>query len=108
VAGSKLVVVLGHTSCGAVNAAVDLLCSQKSQRGHWLRQSRRTRHGDPAVHRPATCKQPNQWLPGEKAAYSNEVSRRNVIRTIQVIRERSTALDKLVRGRQDRHRRCSL
>lgn len=98
VAGSKLVVVMGHTSCGAVNAAVDLICSHKSAAeatgcGNLdglvteIQQSIDMR----------TCKLPNQWLPGEKAAYSNEVSRRNVIHTIHVIRERSTALDKLVR-----------
>jgi len=98
VAGSKLVLVMGHTSCGAVNAAVDLICSKKSA-------SEATGCGnlDGLVTEiqqsidMKTCKQPDQWLPGEKAAYSNEISRRNVIRTIHVIRERSTALDKLVR-----------
>jgi MFS superfamily sulfate permease-like transporter len=98
VAGSKLVVVMGHTSCGAVNAAVDLICSQKS-----AAEATGCGNLDGLVTEiqqsidMKTCKQPNQWLPGEKAAYSNEVSRRNVIHTIQVIRERSTALDKLVR-----------
>lgn len=98
VAGAKLVVVMGHTSCGAVNAAVDLICSQKS-----AAEATGCGNLDGLVTEiqqsidMKTCKQPNQWLPGEKAAYSNEVSRRNVIHTIQVIRERSTALDKLVR-----------
>lgn len=98
VAGSKLVVVMGHTSCGAVNAAVDLICSQKS-----AAEATGCGNLDGLVTEiqqsidMKTCKQPNQWLPGEKAAYSNEVSRRNVIHTIQVIRERSAALDKLVR-----------
>ncbi|HRH96476.1 MAG TPA: carbonic anhydrase family protein [Prosthecobacter sp.] len=98
VAGSKLVVVMGHTSCGAVNAAVDLICSQKS-----AAEATGCGNLDGLVTEiqqsidMKTCKQPNQWLPGEKAAYSNEISRRNVIHTIQVIRERSAALDKLVR-----------
>jgi MFS superfamily sulfate permease-like transporter len=98
VAGSKLIVVMGHTSCGAVNAAVDLICSQKT-----AAEATGCGNLDGLVTEIQqcidlkTCKQPNQWLPGEKAAYSNEVSRRNVIRTIHVIRERSTALDKLVR-----------
>ncbi len=98
VAGSKLVVVMGHTSCGAVNAAVDLICSQKS-----AAEATGCGNLDGLVTEiqqcidMKTCKQPNQWLPGEKAAYSNEVSRCNVIRTIHVIRERSAALDKLVR-----------
>jgi len=98
VAGSKLVVVMGHTNCGAVNAAVDLICSHKS-----AAEATGCGNLDGLVTEVqqsiemTTCKQPNQWLPGEKAAYTNEVSRRNVIRTIQVIRKRSTALDKLVR-----------
>jgi len=98
VAGAKLVLVMGHTSCGAVNAAVDLICSQKSASeatgcGNLdglvteIQQSIDLR----------TCKRPDQWLPGERAAYSNEVSRRNVVRSIHVIRERSTALDRLVK-----------
>ena len=36
------------------------------------------------------------WKDGEKAAYANEVSRANVLRTMKVIRERSSTLDKLV------------
>ncbi|MDZ4403204.1 carbonic anhydrase family protein [Prosthecobacter sp.] len=97
VAGSKLIVVMGHTSCGAVNAAVDLICSRKS-----AAEATGCGNLDGLVTEIQqsidlkTCKQPGQWLPGEKAAYSNEVSRRNVIRTIHVIRERSTALDKMV------------
>jgi len=98
VAGSKLVLVMGHTSCGAVNAAVDLLAAAKMA-------SEATGCGNldglvieiqQAID-PSTLKRPSQWLPGEKAAYANEVARRNVMRTIQVIRGRSTALDKLVR-----------
>ncbi|HAL71562.1 MAG TPA: sulfate transporter, partial [Verrucomicrobiales bacterium] len=30
VAGAKIILVMGHTSCGAVNAAVDLICSHKT------------------------------------------------------------------------------
>src|SRR5690606_31740876 len=30
VAGAKLILVMGQTSCGAVNAAVDLICSHKT------------------------------------------------------------------------------
>jgi carbonic anhydrase/SulP family sulfate permease len=98
VAGSKLVLVMGHTSCGAVNASVDLVCSGKTA-------SEATGCGNldglvaeiqESIDR-STCKRPNQWLPGEKIAYGNQVALRNVVRTISVIRERSTALDRLVR-----------
>ncbi len=97
VAGAKLVVVLGHTSCGAVNAAVDLLAAAK-------KASEATPCGnlDGLVTEiqlsinPAMLKKPDAWDPCEKAAYANEISRLNVIRTIKIIRQRSAALDKLV------------
>ncbi len=97
VVGSKLVVVMGHTSCGAVNAAVDLLAAAK-------KASEATPCGNldglvteiqQAID-PRAVKQPDQWASGEKAAFANEMSRQNVIRTIRVIRERSATLDKLV------------
>jgi carbonic anhydrase len=97
VVGAKLVVVLGHTSCGAVNAAVDLLAAAK-----------KASEATPCVNldglvteiqqviNPATLKKPDQWAPGEKAAYSNEISRLNVVRTIRTIRHRSSTLNQLV------------
>lgn len=97
VVGAKLVVVLGHTSCGAVNAAVDLLAAAK-------KASEATPCGNldglvteiqQAIN-PATLKKSDAWAPGEKAAYTNEISRLNVIRTIKTIRQRSATLDKLV------------
>ena len=44
----------------------------------------------------STCKREGEWLPGEKAAYANEVSRRNVLRTMRMIQERSSTLAGLV------------
>jgi MFS superfamily sulfate permease-like transporter len=97
VVGAKLVVVLGHTSCGAVNAAVDLLAAAK-------KASEATPCGNldglvieiqQAIN-PATLKKPDQWAAGEKAAYTNEISRLNVVRTIKTIRQRSATLNKLV------------
>ena len=46
---------------------------------------------------PRTLKTPEQWLAGEKAAYANEVARRNVLRTMRMIRQRSSTLDTLVK-----------
>ena len=97
VVGAKLVVVLGHTSCGAVNAAVDLLAAAK-------KASEATPCGNldglvseiQLAINPATLKKTDAWAPGEKAAYTNEISRLNVIRTIKAIRQRSATLDKLV------------
>lgn len=97
VVGAKLVVVLGHTSCGAVNAAVDLLAAAK-------KASEATPCGNldglvseiQLAINLATLKKPDAWAPGEKAAYTNEISRLNVIKTIKTIRQRSATLDKLV------------
>lgn len=98
VAGAKLVLVVGHTSCGAVNAAVDLICSHKT-----AAEATGCVNLDTLITEIQesvdlnTCKQPDQWLQGEKAAYANEVSRRNVLRTMRMIRARSTTLDALVK-----------
>jgi carbonic anhydrase/SulP family sulfate permease len=97
VVGSKLVVVLGHTSCGAVNAAVDLLVAAKkaSEATPCANLDSLVTEIQQAIN-PATLKKPDQWAPGEKAAYTNEISRLNVLQTIQTIRKRSSTLNKLV------------
>lgn len=97
VVGSKLVVVLGHTSCGAVNAAVDLLAAAKkaSEATPCANLDGLVTEIQTAIN-PATLKKPDQWAPGEKAAYTNEISRLNVIHTIATIRKRSSTLNKLV------------
>jgi carbonic anhydrase/SulP family sulfate permease len=97
VAGAKLVLVMGHTSCGAVNAAVDLLSSNQkaSEATGCVNLDTLITEIQLSID-PATLKAPDAWAPGEKAAYSNEVSRRNVLRTMKMIRERSSTLDKLV------------
>ena len=98
VAGSKLILVMGHTSCGAVNAAVDLLGAGKSasEATGCVNLDGLITEIQQSVDL-STIKKPDQWLPGEKAAYANEVSKRNVLRTMHKIRERSATLDDLVR-----------
>jgi carbonic anhydrase/SulP family sulfate permease len=46
---------------------------------------------------PGTCKKPEEWQPAEKAAYADDVARRNVLHTMLGIRHNSTTLDRLVR-----------
>lgn len=97
VAGAKLVLVMGHTSCGAVNAAVDLFSSKQT-----AAEATGCVNLDTLISEiqlsidPAKVKHPDAWESGEKAAFANEVSRRNVLRTMSMIRERSSTLDKLV------------
>jgi MFS superfamily sulfate permease-like transporter/carbonic anhydrase len=97
VAGAKLVVVMGHTSCGAVNAAVDLFHRDKSIAELTGCANLEILIGElqNAID-PNTIKKAGEWQSGEKAAYANEVARRNVLLTMRRIRERSSTLDKLV------------
>ncbi|MCX6847711.1 MAG: hypothetical protein NTY98_02210 [Verrucomicrobia bacterium] len=97
VAGAKMILVMGHTSCGAVNAAVDLICSNQT-----AAEATGCVNLDSLVIEIqqsvdlSTCKSDSAWLPGEKAAYANEVSRRNVLCTMRMITERSSTLEGLV------------
>lgn len=98
VAGAKMILVMGHTSCGAVNAAVDLICSSKT-----TAEATGCVNLDSLITEiqlsvdPGTCKREGEWLPGEKEAYANEVSRRNVLRTMRMIQERSSTLAAMVK-----------
>ena len=98
VAGAKLIVVLGHTSCGAVNAAVDLLGAAKkaSEATPCCNLDTLITEIQTSVD-VTTLKKADQWLPGEKQAFANEVSRRNVLSTMRKIRARSRTLDGLVK-----------
>ncbi len=99
VAGAKMILVMGHTSCGAVNAAVDLICSNQTaaEATGCVNLDSLVTEIQQSVDL-STCKRGSAWLPGEKAAYSNEVSRRNVLRTMRMITERSSTLAGLVQA----------
>jgi carbonic anhydrase/SulP family sulfate permease len=98
VAGAKLILVMGHTSCGAVNAAVDLICSKKTaaEATGCVNLDSLITEIQQSVDL-STCKPADAWKAGEKAAYANEVSRRNILRTMRKIRERSSTIDNLVK-----------
>lgn len=98
VAGAKLILVMGHTSCGAVRASVDLICKQQTAAEATgctnldslisdIQQSVNTRE----------CKNLSQWPSQEQENYVNDVARKNVLRTISNIRKNSPTLDKLAR-----------
>jgi carbonic anhydrase len=102
-AGAKLIVVMGHTSCGAIKAAVDLYDSPKS-----AADATGCDHMDSLVceiHKcidGRTCKKPDQWDGEEKQRYVDSVVRRQVLRTMDVIRERSHCLNGLIeKGKVD-------
>ena len=98
VAGAKLILVMGHTACGAVTAAVDLFheaarpseatgCDNLDVLVEELQKAMDT----------TSVKRPENWSPGEKREYVDWVARRNVRRTILQIRKESRALDRMVR-----------
>ena len=98
VAGAPLILVMGHSSCGAVNAAVSFMGSRKS-----IADATGCANLELLISviqesiDPGTCKKPDEWQPGEKAAYADAVARRNVLQTMIGIRHHSSTLDRLVR-----------
>jgi carbonic anhydrase/SulP family sulfate permease len=101
VAGAKLVVVMGHTRCGAISAAVNLACSGKS-----AAEATGCGHldfiiGD--VQRSLdvpTCKAVESLPESEREALVNEVARRNVKRVVDELLHESRTLAALVQSQK--------
>lgn len=97
VAGAKLILVMGHTSCGAVKASVEFMGKHKD-----VAEATGCVNLDTLIEDiqqsidPAECKDVEKWNPSQKEAYCNEVCHKNVIRTMQEIRQHSATLDKLI------------
>ena len=82
VAGSKVVVVLGHENCGVVKAAIDGVES-----GNLLVL---IKHLKPAIH--LTSDYPREERTSQNPAYVQDVIRNNVRYTVEHIRENSATL----------------
>jgi len=96
VAGARLVLVMGHTGCGAVKASVDLFES-----GTTASKATGCEHLDALVSEiqkaivPGT-KPHGDWVtPETKMAFVDDVAKRNVVRTIAGIRAASRTLREL-------------
>jgi len=95
VAGVKLVVVLGHTRCGAVTSSVQLLTENKN-----VEEETGCQHLQKIVDEIAPC------LEGEDPSklaersgdeeFIDEIARRNVLRTVDAIISRSDVIRKAV------------
>jgi carbonic anhydrase len=98
VAGAKLVVVLGHTQCGAVAAAADLLVDRISaaEKTGCQHLDAVTKEIQAAID-DATLSQLAQASGDEKTALLAEVARRNVLRVMTVLRTESSTLAQLER-----------
>ena len=98
VAGAKLLLVLGHTSCGAVKASVELKAAGKS-----AAEATGCDHLDELVGiiqgsiDSSQLKDFSNWADDKKRGFVDEVARKNVVNTMNYIREKSGILDRLVR-----------
>ena len=96
-AGAKLLLVMGHTRCGAVNAAVRYACLPES-----AGQATGCQHLDRVVGDIQKCidhEKCQQLLtlpPNQQQAYVDEIARRNVRASMQSIMQHSNTLRDLV------------
>ena len=96
VAGAKLILVMGHTRCGAVTAAVDLACSAET-----AAQATGCQDLEPIVHfiqqsiDSLTCQRLEQLSDSQKEAFVNGVARGNVFRVVEMIFRQSEMLHSL-------------
>ncbi|MBK8975560.1 MAG: bifunctional SulP family inorganic anion transporter/carbonic anhydrase [Planctomycetes bacterium] len=97
VAGSKLILVMGHTSCGAVNAALDLRNASGSIRDVTGCDNLEVLIGEIQAAIPHGVSELPSPGTAERRALADDVARRNVLRTIRAIRQESGVIDRLVR-----------
>lgn len=90
VAGSKLIVVVGHSKCGAVKAAVDLKMSGKQ-----ACEATGCDNLDALIAEIQKSIAPGIAPSLDAAEFYNDVARRNVLRTVAHIRQSSRALERL-------------
>lgn len=97
IAGAKLVVVMGHTSCGAVKAAVDFMLKDKTASELTPCENLDSLIGE--IQKSITVdvfKDFNLWEPLEKENYINDLAYKNVLHSIEQIRSKSPILKELV------------
>jgi len=101
VAGAKLILVMGHTRCGAVSASVKLMCAQGT-----ALHATGCQNLDFIVEDiqqsidPKSCQHFEQLSEVDQEAYVTAVARRNVHRTVEQFLERSQTLADLVKKGQ--------
>lgn len=101
VSGAKLLLVLGHTRCGAVTAAIKLMGSTKT-----VAEATGCAHLDHVISAiqasidPQSVVGMNGLSPPDKESLVNAVARRNVVRTVEMILRTSPTLNRLAHDRQ--------
>jgi carbonic anhydrase len=97
IAGARLVIVMGHTRCGAITAAMHAVCSTtksvfengSTNLAMIVDDLRKSIDAD-------TCKNLEQRTPDELAALTDQVSRKNVARVVAEIQTESPTLAALI------------
>lgn len=98
VAGAKLILVMGHTRCGAVTAAVELACSSET-----AAQATGCQHLEPIIGvisqsvDTSTCQRLDQMSADEKDAFITTVARGNVSYVTELVFGESQVLRRLHR-----------
>ncbi len=96
VVGSKLILVLGHTRCGAVNAAVKFSCTEES-----ASQATGCQHLDSIVQDiqasidPTQCRTLPEMPESRRDEFVDEVARRNVLYSVEQLLNQSQTLRRL-------------
>jgi carbonic anhydrase len=96
VAGARLILVMGHTRCGAVTAAVEMSCSTES-----VAQATGCQHLDPIIEMiqqsidHQTCRRLDQLSHQDKETFINSVARDNVTRVAEMVLGKSDRLKSL-------------
>ncbi len=97
VAGAKLILIVGHTRCGAVTAAVDLACSAAN-----VEEATGCQHLDHIVRQfqhvidAPTCQRVATTSDDERTKVIDDVARRNVPRLVKQVIMQSRTIRKLV------------
>jgi len=98
VAGAKLLIVIGHTRCGAVSAAVKLLSSRLT-----ATEATGCQHLDTVVNEiqhsaeGVGCQTRDESTSSDLVSMADNVAKENVLRVVKAIRDQSRTLDNLVR-----------
>ena len=97
VAGAKLILVVGHTKCGAVTAAVNLTCSTQNAEEATGCQHLESIVSDiqQSIDQP-TCQRMEHATPQERSEFTDSVAQRNVLRVVQEVVEQSHTIRQLV------------
>ena len=96
VAGSKLLLVMGHTRCGAVTSSIQLVCDQKD-----VVEATGCPHLPPIVSEVSEsfsmteCQQFKEQSNEEREEFIDDIAKRNVMHTVNQILERSEPIRKL-------------